>query len=263
MNKSKGLFIIALLLICVLSFSACSGTKTETATQLETENVTETTKVETQTETATALVTHTADEFVKTIKQSISPYSGLLKITGENSKTFENMPNRLPQLTIDSDDARAINDEIISDNLTKYETSEENDGFRFDYRCYLNNNVLSLVLENSTTNTPNNFFSVYNMDIDTKKRLSNNDIIGFSSINADQAKEEVKKAILAKFDEAGASEEITKEPLEKSLSDDNIEKAMYYFNNDGNLVAAYRYYWFAGAESYGDLLVFDAKIVNK
>lgn len=53
---------------------------------------------------------------------------------------------------------------------------------------------------------------------------------------------------------------IIKEPKEKSLSEENLNTIMYFYNENGQLVAAYRYYWYAGAESYGEILVLDAKM---
>ena len=206
-------------------------------------------------------------EYVYTEKEYKLPYYGSFYITGQEGSTMTYLaPRRLPQLKIDSDDARSINAAIHEKYDSTFEWyADESIDFavdRTDYVVYQNGNVLSLVIETSSINTPNSWIDVYNIDVNTGKKVSKDELVGMSDISLEEAYALVYSNIEDKFNQPiniDNQEEYIKTAKNKSLSEDNIHSTEFYFNGDGHLVASYRYYWIAGASNYGELLITEAK----
>ncbi|MEE3404845.1 MAG: hypothetical protein VZR73_12255, partial [Acutalibacteraceae bacterium] len=130
----------------------------------------------------TAAVIQDLSDYVETADEYEISYSGAFLLTNESTREKTTVPCRLPHLTIESADARAINEEIEA-NFGKYFREEKkylgSSDFphpRMDYVCYLNGTILSLVTECRTTSTPDGMFGVYNIDVLTGFRLGNADL---------------------------------------------------------------------------------------
>ena len=207
------------------------------------------------------------DDYVYAEVKLSLPYSGSFLITGEKDIKNEKTENRMPQLSMDSADAKEINDDIhskykkIFDNLEK--AGSDQPVGRTDYMCSLNDNILSLIIESRSVDTPNSAFNVYNINVETGEKVSSDEIVAMSSIDAAKAKDQLTDILKTKFDNmkkvASGMESEIEDAESKTFADENLDSAVFYFNSDRKLVAAYRYYWVAGAENYGEITVLDAE----
>lgn len=238
---------------------------TEQATQaVATENITDAV-TEAPTEAQPQYSTDVSD-YVYTATEKSLPFGGEFLITGEG-RTEGNSPNRIPQLSVKSSDADRINKEIHSeydDMLNDFvQAASEHPLGRVDYVCYLNDNVLSLVIENRSTDTPNSFFRVYNLDVITGKELNGGDIAAMCDVDANSSEEELYAQIDGIYDKMKASAGASMESvIEKARSDTfaqkNLDGFRFFFNGDRHLTAAYRYVGVAGAADYGNIAVLSA-----
>lgn len=218
----------------------------------------------------TAAVIQDLSYYVETADEYEISYSGAFLLTNESTREKTTVPCRLPHLTIESADARAINEEIEA-NFGKYFREEKkylgSSDFphpRMDYVCYLNGTILSLVTECRTTSTPDSMFGVYNIDVLTGFRLGNADLTdAHTDASLGEAYGKVRDAIEARFESLSGMNvdpTVVQRAKERSFDQSNIDASRFYFNGDGYLCAAYRFYWVAGAENYGDVAVFDIRI---
>lgn len=262
--------VSAILTVCcmLLIFTACSQKSSQINNNSELTSESGETVVDNTKETET-IDLKSADDYVTTEREYNVTYDGEFYITGEKSGTSSQARCRMPQLSVDSEDAEAINydiheeyDKVFEDIETYYQDYEMN---RTDYVAYLNGNILSLVIETRTTNTPNSFFKVYNIDVKTGKELNNEDVVKLSNISLNEAYGQLYSKIESIYTDE-QKEWVDAETYEsikgKSLDDKNIQESMFYYNENGSLMAAYRYYWFAGAENYGDIFELSAKCKN-
>ena len=209
---------------------------------------------------------YNAEDYVRTDKECEIEYSGAFLITGEEVRSSETARCRQPQLTINSADAQAVNSEIKerTDSIIDEIAKSDRPWCRTDYVCYINGNILSLVNELRSVDTPNSSFLVYNFNVETGERLSNSDIFSAAGISDDKACEMVKADMTPRFDELEGKasnptlESQINEAREKTLADENVNSADFFFDGEGNLCTCYRYYWVAGAENYGTVASLDA-----
>ncbi|MED9970392.1 MAG: hypothetical protein UFA98_10350 [Ruminococcus sp.] len=250
--------IIAALLALTFAASLCScSTSTGGgASVAETEQITE---------EATKFSTN-VDDYVYPEKKVSKPYTGSFQITGEEG-IDGNAPSRMPQLNMDTRDASEINDDIHSkyDEIFKSLESADESTLqpRTDYQAYLNDNILSLIIETRSVNTPNSGFNVYSINVETGQKVSSDEIIAMSSVDKENAEKLLSAQISEKFNTLETASDGMKsageEAKRKSLAGDNISNAVYYFNGERKLTAAYKYYWMVGAETYGAISSLDAE----
>lgn len=268
----KAVSVILTVCCMLFIFTACSQINIQTNSNSELTSESEATANETvadNTKETETIELKSAEDYVTTEREYNVTYDGKFYITGEKSGTNNQAKCRLPQLSVDSEDAESINndiheeyDKVFDDIETYYQDYEMN---RTDYVAYLNGNILSLVIETRTTNTPNSFFKVYNIDVKTGKELNNEDVVNLSNISLNEAYGQLYSKIESIYTDE-QKELVDAETYEsikgKSLDDKNIQESMFYYNENGSLMAAYRYYWFAGAENYGDIFELSAKCKN-
>lgn len=257
------------LLFALLIFTTTSCSQNNSQPQEDNQNsVIETTEL-TEPPTENPLDGKTADDFVFTELEYQVPYHGSFLITEEKNNEQDTARCRLPQLDLEIGDASEINQEIHNelDRIFEYyktiDPSVYYSGGRVDYLCYLNSSVLSLVIESRSTDTPNSYFYVYNIDVLTGKRLDNEELINLSTVSVNEAYGLLYNVIESKYTDIQGdwvSDEMLEDIKERSLSNSNIECSGFYFNNEGKLAVTYRYNWFAGAENYGDVCTLDASI---
>lgn len=239
--------VLSVVLACALSLSLCScslfggGKKSSPAKS----------SVEETTVAATLPENPTADDYVKAKIDIELPFEGDFQITGEKNLKNAKAHSRLPQLVMESDVARKINLEISANyesELQTYKQPADNRPMdRIDYVCYLNGKVLSLVIEHRTVEPPNSYFSVYNINTETGKTMSGDEVVALSETDINTMHKSVAKAINKVYDEMEktAGSAATKKQIENarsvSTSDSNLESTEFFFNADKKLVVIYRY----------------------
>lgn len=239
--------------LCSCSFSkGIAGSESETAVEETTEEATK--------------YSMNVEDYVYPEKKVSKLFIGSFQITGETDIYREKKPSRLPQLSMDTKDASEINDDIHAKYNKIFETLESSEDNvpvpRTDYKAYLNDNILSLVIETRSIDTPNSGFNVYNINVETGQKVDSDEIIKLSSVSREEADKLLKEEITKVFDKlANLGESMASaadEAKRKSLAGDNIAKAVYYFDDSRNLTVAYQYYWIAGANNYGAISTLEA-----
>ena len=260
------LFAIVLIATIVLTGCNSQNNPTEESDETAASSIVET-EPETEEPTEYTSVEKTAEDYVSTCREYIAHYRSAMILAGGNENSSETTICRLPQLNTDLKAASSINQEIHNNfdkTFDEYTTIDEQfiPADWIDYRCYLNSSVLSLIIERRTTNTPNSFFYVYNIDVISGEQLYNDDIINCSSVSSDKANELLKdeiEEIYADVQGEWVTDDMLKNAKNKTLSSEYLDKVSMYLNEDGKLCAAYRYVWFAGAGDYGDICILDAE----
>lgn len=223
---------IAILIAAVLAVSALSACSININLNTSTE---EPTIVEATTAATTAATDPTATE--AETKAAAGKLEDYVKTAAENTVTSgDGKTNtlRYPEILLDSSDAKAANKEL-SDKF-----AEAIDGTRgayaIDYEAYLNGNILSVVTM-SKLDGGNTFGLCYNFDVTTGKKLSNQDICAAAGKTYDELKKELKEKITAHYDDKWSSVPGNEEYREKTLSDDNLNAAVFYLTDGGKVSA--------------------------
>lgn len=199
-------------------------------------------------------------EYVYTAKEYSAPFSGSFGITGETDISGDNIRNRIPLLKIDSEDAAAINAEIKNDFETELgsETADGTDTHsRTDYIAPVNGEILSLVIENRTMDTPQSSFWVYNINTQSEENVDKSALFEQAGIPEDEALDKIRADIEERFStlpDDYSSTNYAAEAKEASLAEENLELTDYYLGENGSLFAVYILHWVAGAEIYCTLL---------
>lgn len=235
------------------SSAASSSTPKETKTA-------ETSAPADKTEAASTPGDDSDGEYVYTAKEYSAPFSGSFGITGETDISGDNIRNRIPLLKIDSEDAAAINAEIKNDFETELgsETADSTDTHsRTDYIAPVNGEILSLVIENRTMDTPQSSFWVYNINTQSGENVDKSALFEQAGIPEDEALDKIRADIEERFStlpDDYSSTNYATEAKEASLAEENLELTDYYLGENGSLFAVYILHWVAGAEIYCTLL---------
>ena len=129
---------------------------------------------------------------------------------------------------------------------------------RADYTAALNGNqILSLAVETRSVDTPNSFFMVYNFNVETGNRLTRDEVAAIAGTTTQDVLGEIIDDINTRCDNldvSGGMLDQMERSRARSLAQENLDQAQFFFDENGVLNAVYRYYWIAGAENYGALL---------
>lgn len=200
------------------------------------------------------------EDYVITAKERQIAYNGAFQLTGEEPRTSETATARLPELRLDTPDAAAVNAEI-HERLDSLFNGYDNHGYvnaRADYTAALNGNqILSLAVETRSVDTPNSFFMVYNFNVETGNRLTRDEVAAIAGTTTQDVLGEIIDDINTRCDNldvSGGMLDQMERSRARSLAQENLDQAQFFFDENGVLNAVYRYYWIAGAENYGALL---------
>ena len=200
------------------------------------------------------------EDYVITAKERQIAYNGAFQLTGEEPRTSETATARLPELRLDNQDAAAVNAEI-HERLDSLFNGYDNNGYvnaRADYTAALNGNqILSLAVETRSVDTPNSFFMVYNFNVETGNRLTRDEVAAIAGTTTQDVLGEIIDDINTRCDNldvSGGMLDQMERSRARSLAQENLDQAQFFFDENGVLNAVYRYYWIAGAENYGALL---------
>ena len=266
MMKIKPIMTAACAAALVLGAAAC-GTPTPVS---KADMLATTASETTETGAATAAVTTVAptteaparrvEDYVITAKERQIAYNGAFQLTGEEPRTSETATARLPELRLDNPDAAAVNAEI-HERLDSLFNGYDNNGYvnaRADYTAALNGNqILSLAVETRSVDTPNSFFMVYNFNVETGNRLTRDEVAAIAGTTTQDVLGEIIDDINTRCDNldvSGGMLDQMERSRARSLAQENLDQAQFFFDENGVLNAVYRYYWIAGAENYGALL---------
>ena len=259
--KIKPIFTAACAAALVFSAAACQ-TQTASSSKADTSELSaaDTTAAPTTVEPTTTAPERHVEDYVITAKEYQIDYSGAFMLTGEEAQSSETSTARFPELLQAAPDADAANAELHERFDIAFDGYAEGGyvGGRTDYAASLNDNrILSVAVESRSVDTPNSHFWVYTADVEAGKRLTRDEVAALAGTTTQDVLNEVIDDINARCDNttfSGSMLEQLDKVRARSLEQENLDKAEFFFDSDGVLNATYGYYWVAGAEYYGALL---------
>lgn len=178
---------------------------------------------------------------------------------------------RIPQINLNGEDIKVINQEILDELLNDanlIEDGEEKTRFiNVDYESYINNGILSLVIDKKGwggTSSPDDK-TVYTIDITSEKKISNLCLLNSYGLDCLYVSNTFSKQVKADYDDIKNDSEhpinLPDSGYDKLTIDDLFNGTMekfspvgvhnkMYFDNDGNLNILYLYEWIAGSRFY-------------
>ena len=156
----------------------------------------------------------------------------------------------VPQINLNSADAKAINQEIMNAyrNKTTRPAGTVLNGIDFTlsigYTSYVKNNVLSVHITCTEFEIHYTTYRDYNINISTGKRLSNSQFASAAGKSYATLQAGVKAAIRKIVDPKKESGVYQYNPdmYTKSLSQANIDEATFYYDKKGQICASFKYY---------------------
>ena len=169
---------------------------------------------------------------------------------------------RIPSINLDSEDAEGANEEITDKYTPDFEKAEQESTARIgltcdslDYEKFENKGVLSVVIRRVYYSHAVDY-SVYNFNAKTGDSLGSDDVAKAVKLSAEEVQEALKKELekdyVSKYKNAKPGN--YEENLEKTLSEDNLGKAMIYLGKDGKLTAICKEYASVGAGEFSVVL---------
>lgn len=266
MMKIKPIVTAACAAALVLGAAACGAPTPVSKADMPQTSASDTTEAGAATVAVTTVAPTTeapvrrVEDYVITAKERQIAYNGAFQLTGEEPRTSETATARLPELRLDTPDAATVNAEI-HERLDSLFNGYDNNGYvnaRADYTAALNGNqILSLAVETRSVDTPNSFFMVYNFNVETGNRLTRDEVAAIAGTTTQDVLGEIIDDINTRCDNldvSGGMLDQMERSRARSLAQENLDQAQFFFDENGVLNAVYRYYWIAGAENYGALL---------
>ncbi len=273
--KKRKIRVLCLCGIIAMMFSACNKKPADTPAA-QTEAVTADSTKQTSQDSGAAEETRTYDDSLITEAYSIEK-----EITfdpGTEYEYKENFSYHIPQLSDETADAKAINQEILNafeKMAKKLETADENyDEYinGVSYQTTWNDSLLSLVIESAYMYADAREYMVYNYDFENGTRLTNADLVERAGLSEDAYIKTLRYAAVAESDktadELNAAQEesydegITDEMRQSWHAEEILLRAQtmsdrytnmdtpLYMNANGNLEAIARIGVMAGSGWY-------------
>ena len=168
---------------------------------------------------------------------------------------------RLPAININSAGAASINAEIeglIEEAQLAIESVQEWGGasiIKFNYSYSVTGNVCSLVILCAYDYNQYSEYYVFNIDISTGERLSDEKVLQYAGISTSACGKQIKAQLNDYFhtiypESLSGNLPNYAEQLERTLAYENVADSRPFFDQDGKLCVVARYYALAGPSCY-------------
>ena len=166
----------------------------------------------------------------------------------------------IPQINLDSEEIRSLNEEIyreiytnLVEDLLENWDDRQNGGEEVTYVYYEAGDVLSLVIEVHPVSWEWTDYYVYNVSVSEGRMLSDDEVIAQSGV--EDFRKTVKQALETYFWESYPAQDtfmgdFYNEQLDRTRAQSNINEAVPYLNDDGELCVIAPIYSLAGAAYY-------------
>lgn len=187
--------------------------------------------------------------------------------TEKSEKTEITCMYRIPRVNLSSSDVEKINSEIYNSlspiiedavaEIDEYGYPYTSDEVIYDWS--VNGDVLSLVIRNSSypDSSGGYEYMVYNISVSTGNRLSKNELLSVAGVSQENYRDMLWKALGSAYFQGKESyidqvgyDDFFRTQLENTLSEDNIQSCVPYFNEDGQLCIIGAIYSLAAADFY-------------
>lgn len=176
----------------------------------------------------------------------------------------------IPKILLDDPAVAEINREVWEELYEKaaqpnIESSAEGypTGRGISYQWAVSGDILSVWIESHPYPYAWTDYYIYNVSIMTGKRLSDEEVYSTVDYTTSEYQERVKQAASSRFQEGAGSitdwsgdpmEDIYKAQLKNTVSEENVQDAKPFFNQQGHLCVAIPIYSMAGADFYWQTL---------
>lgn len=182
-------------------------------------------------------------------------YSGTTKDSNNTSVSY-----KIPKININSSDATKINNEIDEEITSKVKEmiTEINEGHtpatnKISYKFYINDDILSVITKSDYANDVE-LYLVYNININTGKSISNEELINKKGMTKEQFEEKLTSAVKSEFVNiyGYVNNWMNTQEYNNTISASNCDAnaQMIYLDESGNINVVAKIYSFAGADSY-------------
>jgi len=247
--------IVLCVILMLVTFGSCSKSSLDNTSVTEPFNLSETDKVELQNHRDEIMSNTSLEEKAEVKKLNASKdivYTSFNATSSEYS--FE-----LPTINIDSADAQEMNAKIQSDYMPKIDDAQSS-GMSYilyiKYDFYVNDNILSLVIDLAISANNEHHYDVYNLDIYTGKTIDNTDLLKYKNIDEASFLNTLTELYKNKFDAlVGANKKIAgdfyTEQYDKTLDASNCNIQTPMFLNSNNIICVVaKIYAIAGGDFY-------------
>ena len=157
---------------------------------------------------------------------------------------------RLPEILIDSADAKDVNAEIVDKFGDIVNGDAKSTGaYALDYEAYLNDEVLSVIII-AGFDGGNTYGLAYNFDVLTGESLSNRDLCDAVGKDYSSVKADLKDGIEDVYNEKFGSLPGNDTEKEKTFSNDNINDSVIYLDGNGRMKALVKFYAAVGGGQF-------------
>lgn len=190
-------------------------------------------------------------------------YSDL--VTDAYCEEFGGRKFNIPKINLSSDAVADINAEIWTNlydgvvvEILEWWNQGHYEGYEtITYDWYINNDILTLVVESHPVGWHWVDYYVYNVSISTGDRISLNELISMTGLSQAEYLDTVRQALGSTYFQGKESyieqvgyDNFFRTQLENTLSEDNIQSCVPYFNGDGQLCIIGAIYSLAAADFY-------------
>lgn len=156
----------------------------------------------------------------------------------------------IPKINLSNDAVADINAEIwtnlydgvVVEILEWWNQQQYDVGGYINYNWYVNNGMLSLIIECLPSDWELNYYYVYNISVETGDIISNNEIISIAGLSQMEYLDTVRQALGSVYFQERESyieqvgyDDLFRTELENTLSTDNIQNCVPYLNEEGQL----------------------------
>ena len=189
-------------------------------------------------------------------------------VTDAYNEEFGGRHFSIPQINLNSDAVTTINAEIwdtlytgVVEDILAWWKTEQYEGYEYiSYQWAVNDDILSVLIESHPVDWNWIDYYVYNISLSTGTLLSDEEVVSASKISVDEYYEQAKQVLGSSFwsnwkrDSANFYSkdfvDFFNQCLQKTLSTSNVDTAMPFFNDKGQLCIVAPMYSMAGADYY-------------
>ena len=162
----------------------------------------------------------------------------LFKSTYKNRYRQGKVTSRLPKITIEGVDTKAVNKEISNKFLKKAKNAAKHDETYFTYKYYIGKTYVSILItyDNSCGGYLMDQY-VYNISRTTGKKMSKKQMLKALGISNKKFNSRVKKVVKRHFTKQGypGSDNYSKTQYKKAMSSKTINRAIPWVNAKGKV----------------------------
>lgn len=275
----KQTHIVALILLTTaLIFNGCGGPSTADPEQKKDSETLHTELSETMSEIETELQTETEApvDYTNLVTDALNEELEVTVYGNASECSY-----RIPVINWDGDEIAALNEQIYEKYSAYYTNTKEN-GESGWYKCNecsytwcVNDDILTLVLTASLYPDASGWLEpeVFSVDLKESKVMDKEAVMDYFELNAETYNQKVKDAMGNQFcklyegafenNSSYFYESFTQEQLARTISQENIDFAVPYINEEGHLGIRARIYSLAAGDSYPHLVDVETIEISK